>query len=112
MGENAPPKDITFWSSGVNRANTLQNVAFRGDEIHLYGVSEVTRQTLKDVDRLPAYKRWDGKTEKQLWDLPTPKVRLHAEPISDSVCDGGIRNEMAFFYSPWQTDNMFHAHND
>ena len=95
----------------INEIIHLHNVAFHNNTLHLYAVSESTKQALHSIDRLPAYKRFDD--GKQKWDLPTPKIQIHNEPlIEPSVCTGGMRNETAFFYSPWHTDNMFHLHND
>ncbi len=90
----------------------FENIMFRDNTFHLYGVSDMVRKALKqNGGHLARYKRFFH--EKQLFDIPTPKLELHREMLdTDVICTAGIRREIAMFYSPWHVDNMFHLHND
>ena len=95
----------------INEYIHLSNVALQHDKVHIYAPTQRVRNLLQGVKSLPPYKRFVG--GKQLYDLPTPEIIIHDEFLNPNICENGkIRQEHAYFWSPWHTDNMFHLHND
>lgn len=96
----------------------LENVAISPSAIHVYAPSREMRQALQilntsDSFALPHYQRYVDRGHQVLDDLPAPKIVLHdGIMVPERDCPRGYREEIAFFYSPWLTNNNFHLHND
>ena len=96
----------------------LENVALSSKEIHIYAPSDDMRRALQILNTsesfaLQHYQRYVDRGHQVLDDLPAPKSVIHEDiMIPERDCPRGYRDEIAFFYSPWLTNNNFHLHND
>ena len=92
----------------------FSNVAFDETRIHVFAPTAATRKALVAGKRLPHYLCFGCKSRGTVNAMQNMEIIIHDNPLNPAQdCSGGkIRKQQAFFYSPWNTDNVFHLHND